>query len=468
MTSTLKAARHLSVMLAVLGLGWAVSAATGLDTLTDTAAYPLAIAALLAVGLFGSTSAIDLAEARDDLRTLILAVTVGVLAKAALIVPVLWLTVDQPAYVLLAITVAQIDPLSVAALRTRSRMSERAKTVLSVWAAFDDPVTVLLTAYLAPLALSTLNGGDSSELPVPPDSYALTTVGNTGLAVVAALAWHLLRNRDGRPASWWRTAASLIVLGGILTAATAYGWMLGVAVVGLYYRPPALLAALDRIMRTAYYAALLGLGMLLVDGVEPGPGIVLGVAAFVAQMIVGWIIARNLKPFDRISLALGQQNGVTAVVLALSLKPALPRTVALVAPAIVTINILHLLTNEAWNRRPQPPVEPEPDGPPPPGPHGVNNDADDPVPPAADQPAPSDPGDDRPGTDSERPGSGRGAPREAGARARARATEGADLAVHAHFADLRGVYDINGGIRPGQQVIAGRPARESDDSDEGF
>ncbi|MEV3914605.1 hypothetical protein [Streptomyces canus] len=466
MTSTLKAARHLSVMLAVLGLGWAVSAATGLDTLTDTAAYPLAIAALLAVGLFGSTSAIDLAEARDDLRTLILAVTVGVLAKAALIVPVLWLTVDQPAYVLLAITVAQIDPLSVAALRTRSRMSERAKTVLSVWAAFDDPVTVLLTAYLAPLALSTLNGGDSSELPVPPDSYALTTVGNTGLAVVAALAWHLLRNRDGRPASWWRTAASLIVLGGILTAATAYGWMLGVAVVGLYYRPPALLAALDRIMRTAYYAALLGLGMLLVDGVEPGPGIVLGVAAFVAQMIVGWIIARNLKPFDRISLALGQQNGVTAVVLALSLKPALPRTVALVAPAIVTINILHLLTNEAWNRRPQPPVEPEPDGPPPPGPHGVNNDADDPVPPAADQPAPSDPGDDRPRTDSERPGSGRGAPREAGARARA--TEGADLAVHAHFADLHGVYDINGGIRPGQQVIAGRPARESDDSDEGF
>ncbi|WP_128092176.1 hypothetical protein [Streptomyces resistomycificus] len=466
MTSTLKAARHLSVMLAVLGLGWAVSAATGLDTLTDTAAYPLAIAALLAVGLFGSTSGIDLAEARDDLRTLILAVTVGVLAKAALIVPVLWLTVDQPAYVLLAITVAQIDPLSVAALRTRSRMSERAKTVLSVWAAFDDPVTVLLTAYLAPLALSTLNGGDSSELPVPPDSYALTTAGNAGLAVVAALAWYLLRRRDGRPASWWRTAASLIVLGGILTAATVYGWMLGVAVVGLFYRPPALFAALDRIMRTAYYAALLGLGMLLVDGVEPGPGIVLGMAAFVAQMIVGWIIARNLKPFDRISLALGQQNGVTAVVLALSLKPALPRTVALVAPAIVTINILHLLANEAWNRR-QPPLEPEPDGPPPPNPYGVNSDAGDPVSPADDQPAPSDPGHDHPGTDPERTGSGRGAPRESGAHVRARAAEGADLAVHAHFADLHGVYDINGGIGPGQQVIAGRPARESDDSEEG-
>ncbi|WAL99489.1 hypothetical protein [Streptomyces sp. Je 1-369] len=363
MARTLRAAYHLWIMLAVLGLGWALSAVTGTGLLTDSAAYPVIVSLLLAVGLYGSTSGIDVAEARGDLRTLLLAVTVGVLAKAALIVPVLWLAVGEPAYLILAVAVAQIDPLSVAALRSRSRMSERGKTVLSVWSSFDDPVTVLLTAYLAPVALSALDGGaDSSALPVTPDAYALTMLGNVALVVVSALAWYVLRPRRGVAGGWHgllRTAACLLVLACALAAATAYGLMLGVALVGLFYRPPVLAPVLGRALATAYYLALVALGLLLVDGVEPGPGIALGAAAFVAQMIVGWLIARNLDRYDRVSLALGQQNGVTAVVLALSLQPAFPRTVAIVAPAVVTVNVLHFVTNELWNRRP-PPVSDEP------------------------------------------------------------------------------------------------------------
>ncbi|WP_306334589.1 hypothetical protein [Streptomyces sp. KL118A] len=358
MARTLRAACHLWIMLAVLGFGWALSTATGTDVLTDSAAYPVTVSLLLAVGLYGSTSGIDLAEARGDLRTLLLAVTVGVLAKAALIVPVLWFAVREPAYLILAIAVAQIDPLSVAALRSRSRMSERAKTVLSVWSSFDDPVTVLLTAYLAPVALSALNGAkDSSALPVTPDAYAFTMLGNVALVTVAGLAWFLLRPRprtqrwgDGK-AALLRASLSLLVLGGVLAAATAYGLMLGVAIVGLFYRPPLLLPVIGPVLATAYYLALVALGLLLVDGVEPGPGIALGAAAFGAQMVVGWFIARNLDRSDRVSLALGQQNGVTAVVLALSLQPAFPRTVAIVAPAVVTVNVAHFLTNELWNRR---------------------------------------------------------------------------------------------------------------------
>lgn len=368
---TLRAAYHLWIMLAVLGSCWALSAATGAGLLTDSAAYPVLVSLLLAVGLYGSTSGIDLAEARGDLRTLLLAVTVGVLAKAALIVPVLWLAVGEPAYLILAVAVAQIDPLSVAALRSRSRMSERGKTVLSVWSSFDDPVTVLLTAYLAPVALSALDDGtDASALPVTPDAYALTMLGNVALVAVAALAWYALRPGRGAAAGsgaavrsavargGWRgvlrTAGCLLVLAGVLAAATAYGLMLGVAVVGLFYRPPVLVPVLGRALTTAYYLALVALGLLLVDGVEPGPGIALGAAAFAAQMIVGWLIARKLDRYDRVSLALGQQNGVTAVVLALSLQPAFPRTVAIVAPAVVTVNVLHFVANELWGRRRQP------------------------------------------------------------------------------------------------------------------
>lgn len=357
MARTLRAAYHLWVMLAVLGSCRLLSAATGTGHLTDSAAYPVLVSLLLAVGLYGSTSGIGLAEARGDLRTLLLAVTVGVLAKAALIMPVLWLAVGEPAYLILAVAVAQIDPLSVAALRSRSRMSERGKAVLSVWSSFDDPVTVLLTAYLAPVALSALDGGaDASALPVTPDAYAWTMLGNVALVVVAALSWSVLRPRRGAAVgSGWRggtrTAVCLLVLAGVLAAATAYGLMLGVAVLGLFYRPPLLVPVLGRVLTTAYYLALVALGLLLVDGVEPGPGIALGAAAFAAQMVVGGLIARNLAPYDRVSLALGQQNGVTAIVLALSLQPAFPRTVAIVAPAVVTVNVLHFVANELWNRR---------------------------------------------------------------------------------------------------------------------
>jgi hypothetical protein len=178
--------------------------------------------------------------------------------------------------------------------------------------------------------------------------------------VAAALAWFLLRpRREGRPAALPRSLACLLVLGGLLTAASVYGLMLGVAVIGLFYRPPLLLPALGLLLRAAYYTALFALGMLLLDGIEPVPGIALGVAAFAAQMAVGWVIARNLDRFDRVSLALGQQNGVTAVILALALKPAFPRTVAIVAPAIVVVNILHFAANELWARLQPPPVDPD-------------------------------------------------------------------------------------------------------------
>ncbi|WP_262056462.1 hypothetical protein [Streptomyces sp. STR69] len=360
MTRTPTAARHLWIMFVVLGSGWLLSSVTGIASVTHSPAYPLAISALLAVGLYGSTSGIDLAEAQGDLRTLLLAVTVGVLAKAALIAPVLWLAVGQPAYMILAVTVAQIDPLSVAALRSRSRMSERGKAVLSIWSSFDDPVTILLTAYLAPVALNALDGASaSSALPVSPTAYALTTAGNVGLVAVAALAWFLVQ-RGGRPDSPLRSLACLLVLGGLLAAASVYGLMLGVAVMGLFYRPRPLLPVLGVLLRAAYYTALFALGMLLLDGIEPVPGIALGVAAFGAQVVVGWVIARNLDRFDRVSLALGQQNGVTAVILALALKPAFPRTVAIVAPAIVVVNVLHFAANELWTRL-QPPAGPDGD-----------------------------------------------------------------------------------------------------------
>ncbi|MFF3710991.1 cation:proton antiporter family protein [Streptomyces phaeochromogenes] len=371
----LGATRHLWTLVGIIGVGWAVGAGSGTGDLSGSSLYLFFTTLLLAVGLYGSTSEISLREARQDLRLLLLAVTVGVVAKAALIALVLWLVLDDPAYLVLAVAVAQIDPLSVAALRDSSRLSPRGRTVLSVWASFDDPVTVLLTAYTAPFALRALNdsaGTSGTSATSSADGiagavgddlldYAAQLGWNVVLVAVAAALWLLLRRSRGKdPAHWSPATQAVAVLLLLALVVTAGGCtlMLGVAVVGLFFRPPALTRHLGRISRGAYVTAAFTLGLLLVAGVDLVYGLVLGAAAYGAQIVVGSVLARKLDRVDRVSLALGQQNGVTAVILALSLQPVFPEAVAIVAPAIVTVNCLHFAANSLWGR-----LQPEPDDP---------------------------------------------------------------------------------------------------------
>jgi len=360
--------RPLWRMLVVIGAGWGAAELGGTTLLTDTGGYLFLTSLLLAIGLYSSTFGIDLDEARRDLRLLVTAVTVGVLAKAALIAAALWTVVGGSGYLVLAVAVAQIDPLSVAALRDRSRMTPRGKAVLAVWAAFDDPITVLLTAYAAPFALTHVHGAAATTLGTARDgtlAYTLQLVLNMALAAVVWLIWRALE-RLNRPLEALRTeeadgagvgagsgaglveALSVLTLFVVVGVAAWYSLMLAVACVGLFLRPVTVGRRLDRTTALAYGTAAFMLGVLLVEGIEFRNGLVLGAAAFAAQMVVGWVLGRRLDGVDRIALALGQQNGVTAIILALALEPSFPRAVAIVAPAIVTVNCLHLVTNQAW------------------------------------------------------------------------------------------------------------------------
>ncbi|MFF3248660.1 hypothetical protein ACFYWY_34115 [Streptomyces sp. NPDC002870] len=371
----LGATRHLWIMFGIVGAGWATGAGAGTGSLSDSPAYLFLTTLLLAVGLYGSTSDISLSEARNDLRLLLLAVTVGVIAKAALIALVFWSALSEPAYLILAVAVAQIDPLSVAALRDTSRMSPRGKAVLSVWASFDDPVTVLLTAYTAPIALRALDGSAATGgmgITTGADllDYAAQLGGNAALVAVAAVAWLMLRRTGGAdPFRWSRTAQTVAVLLLLALVATAAGFalMLGVAVIGLFFRPRVLQRHIGKITQGAYVVAAFTLGLLLINGIDLVQGMVLGVAAYGAQIVVGSVLARKLDRTDRVALALGQQNGVTAIILALSLQPMFPEAVAIVAPAILTVNCLHFAANAVWNHRhPIPPAPLPPTGPFPP------------------------------------------------------------------------------------------------------
>lgn len=315
----------------VLLAGWALAASTGLDGLQHSPAYLLASSLLLAIGLYGSTHGIDRAEARANAGVIVLAVTVGVLLKAAFIATVLFLLYDDPFALVLAVTVAQIDPLSVAAVMTGSRLSARARTILAAWSSFDDPVTVVLSVYAATLAFS---GGGAGLGDVADLGW------NALFAVVAYLVWRLVRG--GPP--WLVHAAAIMA---ILVGAWTF-LMLGLAIAGLFLRLPDS-RRVEQAVAVAFPLAAFLMGMLLVGGVDVAEGIVLGVLAFAAQILAAALLTWRLPLMDRVHLALAQQNGITAIILALVFERSLDGFVAVVAPAIVTVNVIHAAANRAAN-----------------------------------------------------------------------------------------------------------------------
>ncbi|MGH3549816.1 MAG: hypothetical protein ACRDQU_17250 [Pseudonocardiaceae bacterium] len=308
--------------------------------------------------MFGSTTQISLPEVRDNSRIIVLAVTAGAVAKAALITAIMYAAYHEPRYLVLGIAVAQIDPLSVTALKRTSQLSERGNAILYAWSAFDDPVTTLLTIYVAQLTLNILGmtgGLAGADL----GSFALNLMANLAFAAVAAAVWLIFTRCVGIPTLSDCTRLTrkqnlvVVVLVGAFAAVAIWQFlMLGLAIAGLFLRPY-LGQWLDRATRVALLLASAALGVLLVNGVALLPGLLLGGAAFAAQIVVSFPLTRKLPRSDRGYLALSQQNGITAIILALLLERSFVGTVAVVAPAILVINTLHLCSTSmlTWVRK---------------------------------------------------------------------------------------------------------------------
>ncbi|GAA4413154.1 hypothetical protein ACFQV2_29835 [Actinokineospora soli] len=340
--------KRAAVLLGLAGAGWLAARAFGLDGVAHSPVYAWLITALLGVGLYAAAFGIDLGEARAHLRTVLLAVTVGVIAKVAVIAVVVVGFYGDPRMLLLAVAVAQIDPLSVAALRSRSRLSPSGVTLLSAWASFDDPVTVLLTAYLAGFVLPVEGDAGLGALDTGLGPFLLNLALNALLAVVVIAAW--------RGFLWWkarerplsprlrqagRVVAALLVLA-VAVFAVSQALLLALAVIGLFVRPR-IDAVIDRVALVALYSATFAIGMVVVvDRVTALTGVVLGAAAFFAQFLIALVLpARGLSTSDRVSLAFAQQNGLTAIVLALLLEPVYPGAAGIIAFAVLVINATH-------------------------------------------------------------------------------------------------------------------------------
>jgi NhaP-type Na+/H+ or K+/H+ antiporter len=319
------------LLVALAGLG--VASVIDISDLPRQPYYEPFTYALLAVGLYGSVYGIRLEELLDHKRIVLQAVTVGVLLKTVIIGLALYLVTRNPVAFLLGLTVAQIDPLSVANLLQGGtpRLSSRAKTILGAWSSFDDPMTVLLSIYALYFFLPHTETGTLIDSVAP---FFIGLAQNLLFILAVYLLYKYLKQNK---------IALMILLAACFIVAVTFQWMLGIAAIGLFLRPE--IKRLPSIISSAFYIAVLLLGFLLVNGVFWIPGIALAVGAILAQFFIGLLLTRDLPRNERLYLAFAQQNGITAMILALFFEKDLAGTVGIVAPAIIFINLGYYFFN---------------------------------------------------------------------------------------------------------------------------
>jgi len=339
-------------------LGFVAARIGGIHGLESASWYIFVVASLLAIGLYSSTYGIDLKEARQHLKIIVSAVTVGVVLKAAIIGGSLAVLFQDPFFLILGVAVAQIDPLSVASLMKGNRMSTKAKTILASWASFDDPVTVILSLY-APLLVAQMTGLQLGAITGSADLHGnlIAYIRELGLNLLLAggvlALWLVIRYYAKRAYAWLAfglAAVIYVLLAAAFSVSVLYFMMLGIALIGLYLRPPKVAKLIDHAVVWAFCAAAVLLGLLLIGGVDIWKGVVLGATAYFAQVIVGFLLTRSLPKKDRWHIAFAQQNGITAIILALLFEPLHHGTVAVVAPAIIVINGMNWLVNGLVDR----------------------------------------------------------------------------------------------------------------------
>ena len=308
-------------------LGWLIATNYNVSMLQNGKYYPLLLNILLGVGLYASVRGIDTTIASRDKYTLLNAVTFGVLFKVIIIGSVIYLITGEPISFLLAVIVAQIDPLSVGSLTNKNeeRLSKRGRNILLAWASFDDPVTVVLAVVIA----KYLIGIDISFADTPwfIQSFNL---------IIPAIAYQIHKFTNNN------TIMSLLLLF-IFIVSVYYGFMLAIAISALFVRPK-LYIKVSHLVETAYIVSLIIFGTYLVGSIDIAKGLALAFGAIISQVIVSLILTWKLDTNDRVYLAFAQQNGVTAVILSLLFANAIEGIVPIVAVAIVTINVFHMVS----------------------------------------------------------------------------------------------------------------------------
>jgi NhaP-type Na+/H+ or K+/H+ antiporter len=219
--------RQLLLPLLIALTGFGLASVIDISNLPRQPFYEPFTYTLLAIGLYGSVYGIQPKELKNHNKLIIRAVTVGVLLKTFIIGGILFLAMRRPAAFLLALTVAQIDPLAVANLLTEdsSHLSGRARTILSAWSSFDDPMTVLLSIYALYFFIPHAASENFLGILLP------FFIGLAQNLLFVGLAFWLSRQFKAN------NLLLILLLLACFVIAVYFKWMLGMALIGLFLRP---------------------------------------------------------------------------------------------------------------------------------------------------------------------------------------------------------------------------------------
>lgn len=286
--------------------------------------------AALAFGLYTSVSGIDLSTLGKYRKVAALVILFGVPVKILLIGAVMYLIQPSVISFLIAVTVAQIDPLSVATLLdNKARMSKSAKTLLNVWASFDDPITVLV-GFSVLLPLLTNSQGASVG------NYLLGLIVNIFPAIVVYLVQRYLK-----PGKFIEVA--LLILG--LVWAVISGSFLFAAILGLFLRPLPT-QKLSQLVNIIYCCVTIAVGMSLnFYTLDLRIGVLLAIVTFFIVQPLVTVISVKGTLHDVFRLSYAQQNGITAIIMALSFQVQGFDIIGIILPAVVAINLFNLALN---------------------------------------------------------------------------------------------------------------------------
>lgn len=357
---------QLAVLVVVTMLGLVTAQGFHAYNVAQLVVFVTTAMALLCFGIYMAIVSIDKQDAIDHMPLVVIALFAGVLAKYLLIFYFTISLTGDPRYVVWGMTTAQIDPLLAAAVAKDERVPKGVRTVLRMWAAMDDPATAALMPLLIKFAgvfgyyLPQADKIGSAQQVLLPFALAI------GLVSLFLLVQRLgmLRSLFGsREAAYSGRDTTVGVVGSL---SVALRWPIVMAVVAWFVRPK---WALDekfssRALNAALLIATFMLGVLMADGVDWYGGVVLGLSTFVSHILVTIVIigAANLwlnrgkrrrlqlSLTGILKLALGQQNGITAIILSLNAEVYVPGSVAVVSVAIMVTNLTNYALNAVFDR----------------------------------------------------------------------------------------------------------------------
>ena len=329
---------NILVFIALTIIGLALGVITGINPIAAPG-FKLFSSIALAVGLYASVVGIDITSLGKYKKTATFIITAGVPIQIVITAAIMWIIYPHPISLLVAVAIDQIDPLSVnTLLNNKLGMSTEAKSLLRVWASFDDPVTVLVgLAFLVPVITGVATGSAAT--------YLLGLM----LNLVPAITLYLMHRRG-----WLQSRlVSLILLALTMGYVVLFEAFLLAAIIGLFIRPIDE-AKLGRVVSVIYYLVIVVVGAAVADyGVDLRLGFLLAIVEFFVVQPLSALFMVKGTTNDIFRLAFAQQNGLTTILMGLVFQSLGFNVLPILLPAIIIINMLNLSINEYYSWKEQ-------------------------------------------------------------------------------------------------------------------